>query len=110
MTGTILSYLPTWVFWVAAIAAVVVLAMMFPYLTAMWASLPRWAKGLVLLIGGLFTAWHAGRRQQRIADEERRRQAEARAAERREEIHRDVSKLPDDDVDRKLRGSGWMRD
>lgn len=107
MIGTILSYLPTWSYWVIAAVA---LAATIPYWTPIWLALPRWAKGLILLAGGVFTAWHAGRRQQRIADEQAQREANARAIQRREEVHRDVSKLSDSDIDRKLRGSGWMRD
>lgn len=107
MIGTFLSYIPTWAYWVIAI---VVLAATLPYWSTIWLGLPRWAKGLILLAGGLFTAWHAGRRQQRIADEQAQRDANAKAIQRRQETKKDVQKMSDDAVDRKLRDSGWMRD
>lgn len=107
MTGTILSWLPTWVYWVAAAAALIAT---IPYWTPIWIAMPKPLKYAILAAGGLFTAWHAGRRQQRLADEQAQREASARAVERRQEIKKDVAKMSDSDVDRELRSSGWMRD
>lgn len=107
MIGNLLSYLPAWSYWVIA---AIMLALTIPYWSTIWLGLPKWAKGAILAIAGLFTAWQMGRRQQRIADEQKQKDANAKAVQKRQDIKRDISKLPDNEVDQKLKNSGWMRE
>ena len=72
--GTVLSFLPTWSYW---LIAAVILAGTMPYWTPIWLALPKPVKYAILAAGGIFTAWHAGRRQQRIADEQKQKDARA---------------------------------
>lgn len=107
MIGTLLSYVPWWLYWVIA---AIVLAATIPYWSAIWLGLPKWAKGAILAVAGLLTAWTMGRRQQRIEDEKKQKEADSKALQRRQEVRNEVSRLDDSAVDRRMRESGWMRD
>lgn len=104
--ANILSFMPTWVFW---ILLAIPICMTIPYWGPIWSALPKPLKLMILAAGGLFTAWHAGRYQQRKADAERQRQQDAKAIQNRMEVDRDVQNLSGDDIDAQLSRNKWMR-
>jgi len=108
--NSLLDHIPWWG-WVIIIAAPVGVLLFYfgPVLLPLWRMTPLWVRAVILGIGGIFIAWMGGRYEGRknAEDEERRRNADA--LNKRAEVDREVSKLDEGEVQKRLRdrwGSG----
>lgn len=92
--------------WGYVLAAAVALGFLYPYAAPIWAILPRWLKAALIAIGGLFTAYIAGRNRgaanARLADKERNEQA----YKRRTDVNQRVDTMKPSEVDAELDKKG----
>jgi hypothetical protein len=101
------NWIPWWVW--PLLAAALVLAFL-PYVAPVWAMLPRWLKAVIIAVGGLFTAYWAGRNKGAKDERDKTKKQTEQALRKREEIHNEVSKLPPSEVDKRLDERGDFRD
>jgi len=105
--NSIIDNIPWWGY---VLAAAVALGFLYPYAAPIWAIMPRWLKATLIAIGGLFTAYIAGRNRgaanARLADKEKN----AKAVERRQEVNKSVDKMTPSQVDAELERKGDFRD
>ncbi len=105
--NSIIDNIPWWGY---VLAAAVALGFLYPYAAPIWAILPRWLKVALIAIGGVFTAYIAGRNRgaanARLADKEKR----DGAVRNRLEVNQRVDKMKPSEVDAELEKKGDFRD
>ena len=95
--------------WLLPALAGVALVATWAYWGPIWATLPRPVKTAVLAVGGALAFYGIGRVKGREAEQKMQDLRQARAADDKRRIEDEVKKLPDSDVDDRLRKSGWVR-
>lgn len=105
----IMDMVPWWV-WLAPTSLIVGALLWFfgPYILGIWNMLPTKVKGVLIAIGTVGIAYLIGRNQGNRTAREAQRQRNIHAEKTRREIHDDVEKRSDDQLDRDM--AKWMRD
>lgn len=106
----IVDSIPWWVYAVVGTAAIgTVLWFASPIVLPIWHLIPLPARVAIVGVGAAFLAWIAGRNRGRANAEEEERRRNAEALQKRTEVDRDIGKMPDNEIDQKLRDR-WSRD
>lgn len=108
MITWIISQIPLWAWIMLGLLIAAPLFYFFgPAIIALWSVLPRWVKVVLGFIGALFSAYVLGMNRASRAAKERQKQLERQAVEKRSEIHEDVQKRSESDVDKSF--DKWVR-
>jgi len=102
----IIGFVPPWL--LPIIAAVALLATMQLWLP-IWTLLPSKAKAAILFFFGGFALYGFGRYKGAKSERDKRNLDNAKAVEKKAEIHNEIESLDDKSVDDRLRDRGWMR-
>lgn len=105
MFSWIFDHIPWWAWFVAAAIG---LAATYPMWSAIWLLLPRPVKVALAVVAGLVAAYLAGRNRGVANEQERQKEANAKAVKRRLDTNEEVSRLDSGTRDKQL--DGWMRD
>lgn len=104
----IIDHIPLWAYVASAIVVSGAVFYFFsPILIPLWGLTPKWVK---ILGGGILTilgAYLGGRYKGAQNERERTQEADKEAIQRRQEVNKDVAKVPDSDLDKQL--GGWLR-
>lgn len=101
----ILDYVPYWA-WI--IIAGVLLIATYPLWSTIWLVIPKPVKIALAAIGAVAVAYLAGRNRGVSNEQQRQKDADAKAVKRRLDTNEEVGKLDPGTRDKQL--GGWMRD
>lgn len=101
------NFVPWWVY---PAIGIVLVAVFWQPIFAIWNLLPKGVKALLVGAGVAVMTYVAGRNKGSKDERAHRDALDAKAYKRKQEIKDDVAKLPDSAVDDELRRNGWMRD
>lgn len=94
--------------WIWIVLAVVALAITVPYWLPVWLGLPRWIKGLIIVLGSLLVSYMFGRNKGFRDEQARREKASANAINNRNEVNDAITKMDAPAIDKRL--DKWLRD
>jgi len=98
-----MDQIPWWTWLIfAGVIAVPLLFYFGPVIIGIWNVMPRWLKISLGVTGSLFLSYFAGRNKASRDAKERERQLSANAVKNREQIHDEVNKIPDSELDKHL--------
>lgn len=102
------NWLGGWPWWIWPLIGAAIVIPLLQYIAPIWSLLPSWAKTAIIAVSSLFVAWWAGRNKGKRDADEARKQADAKAEQRREAKNVEIQKLDPKTRDDRL--SQWNRD
>lgn len=96
--------------WSYILIALVIVAVFWQPIMAVWSLLPRPIKVALGFIGALVVAVQYGRNRGQQSERDKQAAAEQRIKQKKGEINARVDNLPPSDVDKHLRDNKWLRD
>ncbi len=101
------NFLPWWSF---VVVAIILIAIFWQPILAVWELLPKPIKALITGIAAIFIAVQYGRNRGMKDAQDQRAKDNANAVNTRDKIDETVKHMPPSDVDAGLKRNNWMRD
>lgn len=109
MLSWIIDQIPLWAYVVAVLCVLAVLYFYFgAILIPIWNALPKWVKTVIYFLLAIGAAFVLGRNKAARDFKERQDNLNAKAVQKRQEIHDEVSNLDKPATDKRL--DEWLRD